>query len=238
MCDDVPAAIYTIPPHCPGYPATYVHVYEATPETVVVGFLPGYEDVYIADGVLVYGLGYPFDYPAVYYEHRHKWWYDADHFNYIRLRDNYGHGYYYDHLTGRFHRSAEARAHQASRKIRSDPYEAWDKGVTASPFNEYRGESAPATPTGPLVVASTVRHGRQDLYASRDGNVYRNSNGNWQHYRGGQWSGATSRSQPSGWVNYTRQARSWGTNRHSQYRKYRSSRGRPVGSIKGLGPYR
>ncbi len=56
----VPAEIYAIPPSSPVYYATYVRVYEATPTTVTVGYLPGYMGTYVSDGTLVYGTGYAY----------------------------------------------------------------------------------------------------------------------------------------------------------------------------------
>ena len=57
------------------------------------------------------------------------------HFDYLQLVDTYGHGYYYDHLAGRFHRSQVARAHHANREIRLNPYEIWRSGVAENCFN-------------------------------------------------------------------------------------------------------
>lgn len=57
----VPPDIYTIPPSSPLYYATYVQVYDATPTTVTVGYLPGYMGTYVAaDGSVVYGTGYAY----------------------------------------------------------------------------------------------------------------------------------------------------------------------------------
>ena len=59
----IPAVIYSIPPSSPLYWVTYVKIYAATPETVVVGYTPGYlGEVVTPDGVVVYGTGYV--YPA------------------------------------------------------------------------------------------------------------------------------------------------------------------------------
>jgi hypothetical protein len=64
LADTVPPEIYTIPPSNPLYPVTYVKVYGATPETVVVGYTSGYTlGVVSTAGVVVYGTGYT--YPPV-----------------------------------------------------------------------------------------------------------------------------------------------------------------------------
>ncbi|MFO7601405.1 MAG: carbohydrate-binding family V/XII, partial [Candidatus Desulfacyla sp.] len=55
----VPAVIYTIPLESPLHYVTYVYVYGATAETVVVGYTPGYYGTVVAPaGVVVYGTGY------------------------------------------------------------------------------------------------------------------------------------------------------------------------------------
>src|SRR5262249_21535495 len=51
----VPAAIYTIPVSSPLHYVTYVHVYGATPQTVYVGYTPGYYGTVVApSSVVVY----------------------------------------------------------------------------------------------------------------------------------------------------------------------------------------
>jgi hypothetical protein len=50
--------LYTIPPASPYYFVTFVRVYSATPQYVVVGYTPGYFGAYAQDGVVVYGTGY------------------------------------------------------------------------------------------------------------------------------------------------------------------------------------
>jgi hypothetical protein len=59
----VPDAIYTIPPSSPLHYVTYVQIYWASPESVEVGYTPGYVGTVVEpDGVVVYGTGYA--YPA------------------------------------------------------------------------------------------------------------------------------------------------------------------------------
>ncbi len=61
VASSIPAQIYTIPPSSSLYYVTYVQVYEATPTTVTVGYLPGYMGSYVAaDGTVVYGTGYAY----------------------------------------------------------------------------------------------------------------------------------------------------------------------------------
>ena len=70
VATSVPQEIYQIPPSSPVYNATYVRVYESTPEVVYVGYTPGYTGTYVAGGTVVYGTGYvypPYVAPVYYY---------------------------------------------------------------------------------------------------------------------------------------------------------------------------
>lgn len=67
----VPAAIYSIPVSSALHYVTYVQVYGSTPQTVYVGYTPGYYGTVVApSSVVVYGTGYV--YPPVYYG---SYWY-------------------------------------------------------------------------------------------------------------------------------------------------------------------
>ncbi len=56
----VPPVVYSIPPSSPLYNVTFVRVYDATPETVYVGYTPGYVGSYVSNNVVVYGTGWPY----------------------------------------------------------------------------------------------------------------------------------------------------------------------------------
>jgi len=60
VATSIPSEVYAIPPSSPLYYATYVRVYDSTPTTVTVGYLPGYMGTYVADGTVVYGTGYDY----------------------------------------------------------------------------------------------------------------------------------------------------------------------------------
>lgn len=61
VATEVPAAVYTIPPASPLYYVTYVRIYDVSPETVVVGYTPGYFGVVVnPSGTVVYGTGYAY----------------------------------------------------------------------------------------------------------------------------------------------------------------------------------
>ena len=54
----VPPAIYSIPASSPLHYVTYVRIYDSTPDTVIVGYTPGYTGAYVSSGTVVYGTGY------------------------------------------------------------------------------------------------------------------------------------------------------------------------------------
>jgi hypothetical protein len=55
----VPTVIYAIPPSSPVHKVTYVKVYGSTPETVYVGYTPGYYGTVVSsNNVVVYGTGW------------------------------------------------------------------------------------------------------------------------------------------------------------------------------------
>ena len=62
VATSVPPVVYSIPPSSPIYYATFVKVYNAFPDYVVVGYTPGYMGTIVnSDGVVVYGTGYSYD---------------------------------------------------------------------------------------------------------------------------------------------------------------------------------
>jgi hypothetical protein len=76
VADRVPDAVQTIPPSAPVYNVRYVHVYDATPEIVYVGYTPGYIGTYRYYGTVVYGTGWyyrPWIGPVYYYPRPYTW---------------------------------------------------------------------------------------------------------------------------------------------------------------------
>jgi len=72
VADQVPPVIYSIGPRCPVYRVTFVRIYDASPELVVVGYLPGYHGHYVDPRrrVVVFGTGWhyrPYLHGAVWF---------------------------------------------------------------------------------------------------------------------------------------------------------------------------
>jgi hypothetical protein len=89
LCDHVPDVIYTVPPSCPIYPCRYVYVYDATPDLIYCGYLPGYVGCYHYDGVVVYGTGFYYRpwLGHVYYPRPFTYGFDA---HYDSYRNHWG----------------------------------------------------------------------------------------------------------------------------------------------------
>ena len=144
VATEVDEAIYSIPQDSPKYNATYVRVYDSTPDNVVVGYTSGYSGSYVAaTGVLMFGLGL---WAGSYWgNHRYRHYHNHSHFYGYGsgMRYRYGRGYYsgarprlygpyggisgragYNPRTGRYYRGGVARGPYGSAFARSsyNPY--------------------------------------------------------------------------------------------------------------------
>ncbi len=144
VATEVDEAIYSIPEDSPKYNATYVRVYDSTPDNVVVGYTSGYSGSYVAaTGVLMFGLGL---WAGSYWgNNRYYGYHYRPHFYGYGsgMRYRYGHGYYrggrprhygpyggiggragYNPRTGRYYRGGYARGPYGSAFSRSSysPY--------------------------------------------------------------------------------------------------------------------
>jgi hypothetical protein len=175
----VPSVIYTIPPSSPIHYVTYVRVYSSTPATVVVGYTPGYYGtVTTADGVVVYGTGYAYPvyvgsvwypWPPTYgfafgftvgmfwgFAMSPPWHYPCC----------YGGGVYVSHHN---HINID------------NSYNRW--GGKSSTITGPGGKSVKTTQVGQTTLAKGS--GSNNVYAGRDGQVYRRDDaGQWQQYEG------------------------------------------------------
>jgi len=58
VSDQRPEEVDKIPPESEAYNVKYVYIYDATPDVVHVGYLPGYTWSFVYGGCVVYGTGY------------------------------------------------------------------------------------------------------------------------------------------------------------------------------------
>jgi len=177
----VPAAIYTIPPSSPLHYVTYVRIYSSTPTTVLVGYTPGYYGtVMSSDGVVVYGTGYP--YPpyigSVWYPYPPT--YGFGFYFSVGFFWGFGGGYppYYG---GCCWGAPPMVVHHGGNLTVNNSYNRW--GGKSTSITGPGGRNLKATQVGNTTLAKGS--GSNNVYAGRDGEVYRrNENGDWQKYEG------------------------------------------------------
>jgi hypothetical protein len=183
VATSVPAVIYSIPASSPVHYVTYVRVYSSTPSTVFVGYTPGYYGTVMStDGVVVYGTGYVYPpYVGPYY------WYPPPYYTY-----GYGAGF----ATGFFIGFAFSGgwhspccygggggvyiSHHNNINV-NNSYNRW--GGKSTSISGSGGRDLKATQVGNTTLAKGS--GSNNVYAGRDGNVYRRDDGgNWQQHGG------------------------------------------------------
>jgi len=204
VADEIPSAIYTIPPDSPVYNTRYVYVYESTPEVVYVGYTPGYTGSYVYHTTVVYGTGwyYPGWYGRYYYPRPRTWgfsvrynpWYG---WSFGLSWSNgpftfsigyggyggwwgprgYGYGYHRGYRHG-YHHGYRAGYHAGQRQAHRD-------NLYNRPDNRKRNADRPATSNRPS--AGTAAGKPNNVYTDKNGNVYRRDDDGWQKREGNDW---------------------------------------------------
>ncbi len=227
VCVNVPAEIYTIPPSCPLYNVKYVYVYDTTPEVVYVGYYPGYMGSYVYGPTIVYGTGwwyrpwwgaYYYPRPVTYGFHvRYNPWYGWSFgFSFssgpFRVTIGtggmyggwWGPGWYrpYPHYAYRAGFRAGYRAGYWSAP-RPTPYGrgAGQVNINRNIYNRNtniqrnvsRGQLA-----RPAQQPRLAQGQPNNVFADRNGNIHRRTDGGWQTRDGNKWSpaGGTATKQP------------------------------------------
>jgi uncharacterized membrane protein YgcG len=180
----VPAVIYTIPPNSPVHYVTYVRVYGSTATTVYVGYTPGYYGTVMStDGVVVYGTGYyyPAYVGAYWYPYPPTYGWGAGFTVGFFWGFAAGGGWYRPCCYGG---GGVYVSHHNNINI-DNSYNRWGNRASA-------GQLPANRPQTKQVGNTTLAKGaNNNVYAGRDGNVYRrNDSGQWQEYggRGEGWS--------------------------------------------------
>jgi len=179
----VPAVIYTIPASSPMHYVTYVRVYGSTPTVVYVGYTPGYYGTVLSsDGVVVYGTGYVYPYyigpyyyyPPPYYTYGYGAGFTVGFFFGFAMGGGWhgpccyggGGGVYISH-----HNNINI----------DNSYNRW--GGKSTSISGPGGRDVKASQVGNTTFAKGS--GSNNVYAGRDGNVYkRDEGGDWQKYGG------------------------------------------------------
>lgn len=222
-----PTDVDEIPPTCPVYDVRYVYIYDWTPEVVYVGYLPGYIGCYPYYGTVVYGTGchYHAWRGRNFYPRPCTWGY-APHYNPWASGWSFGASYQtgFLHVGFRWHSDPARPSHDPPRwfgpggyrrpALTADlamlrnrrPSPAPLRPADRAPINLYRRAAnlarvdrtatpMPARPiaqttTGPAAVPNNV-------FAGRDGNVYRRDDAGWRIHQGRSWLPAPAASRPS-----------------------------------------
>jgi hypothetical protein len=178
----VPAVIYTIPATSPMHYVTYVRVYGSTPTVVYVGYTPGYYGtVMSSDGVVVYGTGYVYPY------------YIGPYYAYPPPYYTYGYGagftvglFFGFAMGGGWHGpccyggGGVYVSHHTNINV-NNSYNRW--GGKSTSISGSGGREMKASQVGNTTFAKGS--GSNNVYAGRDGNVYRrDEGGDWQKYGG------------------------------------------------------
>jgi uncharacterized protein (TIGR03000 family) len=190
VATSVPPVIYTIPPSAPLYYATFVRVYDVTPDAVNVGYTPGYFGTCVAPwGTVVYGTGWAYQ-PWV----GQAWYGRAWTYGYaarFRCSSTAGWGFGFGAAMGRpWWRPLSwpsdwgdryAHVHASSIQVNNvNVYNRWPRSALL--HDDTRAQ--PQTSTSRMVAG----RGLNNLYAGRDGIIYRPTAAGWEAYTAtGTW---------------------------------------------------
>ncbi len=230
VATSVPEETYTIPPECPIYHVTFVHIYGYTPEVIYVGYTPGYTTTYVYHTTVVYGTGYwyPYWYGRYYYPRPATWGFHVrwNPWTGFRFGLSYcngpfrftigGGGWYRGGWWGPGHYRGYRRGYRHGyRHGRNAGYRAGYRSGrrTASRQNIYRSQrnktrmTASPSKVGIKGNARTASNRPNNVYADRNGNVHRKTDQGWQKQTKEGWKSDKSRpsqtqkpSQPSSGV--------------------------------------
>jgi hypothetical protein len=205
VCVEVPDEIYTIPPSCPIYNATFVKVYDYDDDEVDVGYTSGYNSSYVYGGTVYFGTGY-------WYRrwYRHYWW---------PRNVTYGCRYRYNRHRGswyRYDRYRNRNGNYVSWNNRNNPK---NRPLPNRGTGNYRGKQPIArtnnaysrnkgtikksslTRNTPTTVAkrptASQRPVANNVYAGKDGKIYRHGLDGWQQNNKGKWQGTKPTTRPT-----------------------------------------
>ncbi|MGA2232523.1 MAG: hypothetical protein ABSH22_16630 [Tepidisphaeraceae bacterium] len=217
VCTTVPTEIYTIPPSCPIYPVRFVYCYGHTADVVYCGYLPGYVGCYAYNGVVVYGTGFRYHpwlgrayYPRPFtfgFAAHYNWY--SGHWGFDFATALGGGRVWIGNAPGGFvrggglwfgfggfrpvfaHDALHATFAQRELALDAAKRDAYVRNVydrRADVHKELAGpvardEGRPGVDRGPAPA-------RDDVFADRDGNVYRKTVDGWQTHDDSGWHAA------------------------------------------------
>ena len=202
VCTKVPKEVYTIPPNCPVYNVRYVNVYNATPEAVSVGYLPGYTGNYVLNNTVVYGTG--FSYPPwpgpvyiptpmtwgfcpVYNSWSGAWGYGAGPWaGNSRGWVNWGGGHGGWWGPGGYH-PVNWSAHNGQLNVNGKTYNANNfRNNNLYHQGDHPAHAAQAG-KGQLQAPKAGGNIANNVFADKNGNVFRKTQDGWEHRGGDGW---------------------------------------------------
>ena len=209
LADKVPGDIQSIPPSNPLYNTKYAEIYDSTPDSVCVGYTPGYLGSYGYGGAVLYGTGYWY----------HGWMGSG---GYYPRASTWGYGFAYNPVTGwhggtewgpggwaAWGRSGGAhwgnwwgpggypyhpnRLYSNNQNSWKSTGNQWSHTQQPRPQNLYARHQSSQPYAARQAAASTRRAtapstGRaNDLFVDHDGNVMRRGSEGWQTRQQGDW---------------------------------------------------
>jgi hypothetical protein len=215
VSDGVIAAVYGIPASCPIQYVTFVRAFEVAPDFVCFGYTPGYLGTCISfEGTVVWGTGWPYKpwvkgvwigYPATYGFGVGTRWTNA---NGWAIGFGFGARVPCQPWWGPLATAHPAFASPTTGRLNvtnANVYTTWERAAVR------RQVATPGEATAP------GNAGKNDVYSSPDGTIYRRTASGWEHYEGTTWQPAEGRSallhEREVELENERQAREHGTQR-------------------------
>lgn len=205
VCVERPEEVNALPPDSPVYNVKYAYIYDSSPTIVYVGYLPGYTNCYVYNGVVVYGTGYYYrPWYGHYYYPRPVTWGFGVHYNpwtgwgfsfgfsygwmswsfhphragYWGPRGYYGgyrHGYHHGYRHG-YNRGYRAGYAAGNRNAHRNVYNNRTTGVRRT------GDINRSTASRSINNRARSTGKANNMFTDRSGNVYqRNNNGNYEN---------------------------------------------------------
>ena len=232
LATEIPKEFRQIPPEHPMHRLAYVGVIGIKGDDAAAGFDMGYLGLHIDRGILVHGTGNRFQRSREYWTTTHMvWagredWAEQEDHPFYRAR-TFGCGYYYDHFHNDFARALWARRTTSARKQTRGPLSFWPRSLAKKYRSDQRGGRR-------IKDANAVlSRGDFDLYAGKDGNIYRKTaKHGWERQVKGRWEPVSAPPK----VAKESKARSRGHTSSGRYSEYGASRSSPfsAGTIGGI----
>jgi len=243
---EVPKEIQEIPPDCPAYNVKYVYIYDSTPEVVYVGYTSGYAGVYTYGGCVYWGTGWYYHpwYRTYYYPRPVTWGFHAHYNPWTGWGLSFGVSYGWLHISvgrpwyggwwgpagyrhGYRHGYHHGYRHGYNQGRRAGYKAGYRAGQHKSNKNMYRNQQGVKRTGGQGQAARNkpkTSNQKNNVYADRNGNVYRNQgSGDWQKRNNNQNNWSSSKGNQS--VNRDQQNRQRSNQRTQQNKSASRNRG-------------